>query len=94
MVRIIVAAVVALAAVVFALQSAKAYEAPWCAVTRGVMATCIGTASIARSKNADRMCWRAIVAGAIQARTSSLRIRRQNVGPTASVIPARSEAIG
>ena len=48
MVRIIVAAVVALAAVVFALQSAKAYEAPWCAV----------------------------------------------IGPTASVIPARSEAIG
>ena len=34
-VRIIVAAVVALAAVVFALQPAKAYEAPWCAVTSG-----------------------------------------------------------
>ena len=32
MVRIIVAAVVTLAAVVFASQPAKAYEAPWCAV--------------------------------------------------------------
>jgi Protein of unknown function (DUF3551) len=32
MVRIIVAAVVALGAVVIGLQPAKAYEAPWCAV--------------------------------------------------------------
>jgi Protein of unknown function (DUF3551) len=32
MVRMIFAAVVALAAVVFGLQPAKAYEAPWCAV--------------------------------------------------------------
>jgi Protein of unknown function (DUF3551) len=31
----IFAAVVALAAVVFSLQPAKAYEAPWCAVTSG-----------------------------------------------------------
>lgn len=35
MVRMIVAAVVAVAAVMFALQPAKAYEAPWCAVTSG-----------------------------------------------------------
>jgi Protein of unknown function (DUF3551) len=33
--RIIFAAVVVLAAVVFSLQPAKAYEAPWCAVTSG-----------------------------------------------------------
>ena len=35
MVRIIIAIVVALAAVAFALQPAMAYEAPWCAVTSG-----------------------------------------------------------
>jgi hypothetical protein len=33
MLRMIVAAVVALGVVVFGLQPAKAYEAPWCAVT-------------------------------------------------------------
>ena len=33
--RIIFAGLVALAAVVFGLQPAKAYEAPWCAVTSG-----------------------------------------------------------
>jgi hypothetical protein len=31
------------------------------------------------------MCSQAIVAGAIRTRTSSLRIRRQNIGATASV---------
>lgn len=35
MLRMIVAAVIVLAPVVFLLQPAKAYEAPWCAVTSG-----------------------------------------------------------
>jgi hypothetical protein len=35
MLRMIFAAVVALGGVVFGLQPAKAYEAPWCAVTSG-----------------------------------------------------------
>jgi hypothetical protein len=95
MVRIIVVTVVAFGAVVFGLQPAKAYEAPWCAVTSG---------------GDDDMHWDCQYRSIEDCRPNvlagnrgwcnpnpyadSLRIGRQNIGTTASVILARSEAIG
>jgi hypothetical protein len=88
------AGLVVLAVVGFGLQPARAYEAPWCAVISKGTGSVYWDCQFARSKNADRMCWQAIVAGAIRTRTSSVRIGRQNIGITASVTLARSEVIG
>jgi hypothetical protein len=55
------------------------------------MATCIGTASIARSKNAGQMCWQAIVAGAIRTRT--LSTIPQNTGAQRNATLARSSSV-
>jgi hypothetical protein len=47
-------------------------------------------AGIARSKNADPMCWQAIGAGATRTRTSSPSLR--NVGTPGNVAHARSRS--
>ena len=66
----IIFAPAALAFLTFCLQPAAAvyYEAPWCAVL-GMGKGVYGIANISLSKHVGRMCWRAIVGGAIQTRT-------------------------
>ena len=94
MVRMIFAAVVALAlaAVVFGLQPAKAYEPPWCAVISmgdGDVHWDCQYRSIEECRPnvlGGNCCW------CNPTPTSSLRIGRQNIGTTASV--TLSEAIG
>jgi len=101
MTRIIFAAV-ALAFLTVCLQPAAAdYDEAPGARWSGWAKACIGIANIGRSKHVSRMCWRAIVDGAIQTRTlfrmpqyrtnTTENIMRARSGPFRSVDPARAD---
>lgn len=74
MTRVIFAAVATVSALVFGLQPARTYEAPWCAMIQN------GTGSVywdcqyrsSKSATAKAIFWVAIAASAIPARTTSL----------------------
>ena len=83
----------ALASLAFGLQPAAAdyYGAPWCAVIAMGDGDMQWSCEYRSVEECRPNVIAAIVAGAIRTRTSSLPIRRQNVGATTSVMLALSK---